>query len=130
MEQNFEPAIHVKSCYVMKSYSALNQIDPKNTSDARAQAIFEKTPMQSGKRYDFGVLWAEDNLELPHKHFAAMVYIKSLEKRLKEDQPLGVNYSNSINDDLIMRFLLRVKDTHKVESSSEREWYPLKISGW
>ena len=72
----------------MESYGALKQVDPRSSSDARAHEIFENTTVHNGKRYDVGMLWAEDNIELPNNYFSALVQLKSLEKRLTKDQTL------------------------------------------
>ena len=49
--------------------------------------------------------------------------MKSLEKRLTKDQFLREKYSNTIKEDLDKGYVVMVKDAHKVESRSEREWY-------
>ena len=69
------------------------------------------------------MLWAEDNINLRNNYFSALVQLKSLEKRLMKDQPLREKYSNTIKEDLDKGYVVRVKDAHKVEYCSEREWY-------
>ena len=123
MEQDFELASQVKSWYDMESYGALKQVDPRSSSDARAQEILENTTVHNGKRYNVRMLWAEDNIELPNNYFSALVQLKSLEKRFTKDQTLREKYSNTIKEDLDQGYVVRVKDAHKVESRSEREWY-------
>ena len=123
MEQDFELASQVKSWYDMESYGALKQVDPRSAADARALDILESTTVHIGKRYDVGMPWAEDNIELPNNYFSAVVQLKSLEKRLTKDQTLREKYSNTIKEDLGKGYVVRVKDAHKVESRSEREWY-------
>ena len=66
MEQDFELAGQVKSWYDMESYGALKQVDPRSSSDARAHEILENTTVHNGKMYNVGMLWAEDNFELPN----------------------------------------------------------------
>ena len=84
--------------------------------------ILENTTVDKGKRYNVGMLWAEDNIELPNNYYSALVQLKSLEKRLAKDQTLREKYSNTIKEDLDKCYVVRVKDAHKVESRSEREW--------
>ena len=122
MEQDFELASQIKSWY-MESYGALKQVDPRAASDARAHDILENTTLHNGKRYDVGMLWAEDNIEQPKNYFSALFQLKSLERRLTNDQALREKYSNTIKDDLDKGYVVRVKDAHMVESRSEREWY-------
>ena len=69
------------------------------------------------------MLWTEDNIELPNNYFSALVQLKSLEKRLTKDQTLREKYSSTIKEDLHKGYVVSVKDAHKVESRSEREWY-------
>ena len=123
MEQDFELASQVKSWYDMESYGTLKQVDPRSTSDARAHDILENPTVHNGKRYNVGMLWADDNIGLPNNYFSALVQFKSLEKRLAKDQTLWEKYSNTIKEDLDQGHVVRVKDAHKVESRSEREWY-------
>ena len=123
MEQDFELTSQVKSWYDMESYGALKQVDPRSSSDARAHEILENTTVHNGKRYNVGMLWAEDNIELPNKYFSALVQLKSLEKRLSKDLTLREKYSNTIIEDLDKGYVVRVKVAHKVESRSERECY-------
>ena len=103
----------------MESYGALKQVDPRSSSDARAHEILENTTVHNGKRYNVGMLWAEDNIELPNNHFSTLVQLKSLEKRLAKDQTLREKYSNTIKEDLDKGYVVRVKDAHKVEIRSE-----------
>ena len=69
MEQDFELASQVKSWYNMESYGALKQVDPQSAADARAHDFPENTTVHNGKRHDVGMLWAEDNVELPNNYF-------------------------------------------------------------
>ena len=123
MEQDFELSSQVKPWYDMESFGALKRVDPRSASDARAHDILENTTVHNGKRYNVGMLWVEDNIELPNNYFSALVQLKSLEKRLTKDQTLREKHSLTIKEDLDMGYVVRVKDAHKVESCSERGWY-------
>ena len=63
----------------MESYGALEQVDPQSAADARALDILEKTTVHNGKRYNVGMLWAKDNIELPNNYFWALVQLKPSE---------------------------------------------------
>ena len=123
MKQDFELASQIKSWYDMEWYGALKQVDPRSAADARALYTLEDTTVHNGNRYDVGMLWAEDNIEMSKNYFSALVQLKSLEKRLTKDQPLREKYLNSIKGDLYKGYAVRVKDARKVESCSERELY-------
>ena len=85
IEQDFELACQVKSWYDMESYGAFKQVDPRSAADAQAQEILETTTFHNGQRYDVGMLWADDNIQLPNNYFSSLVQLKSLEKRLSRD---------------------------------------------
>ena len=80
----------------MESYGALKQVHPLSAADAHALDILENTTVHNVKRYDVGMLWAEDNIELPNNHFSALFKLKSLEKRLTKEQTLRDKFSNTI----------------------------------
>ena len=121
--QDFELACQVKSWYDMESYGAFKQVDPRSAADARAQEILETTTFHNGQRYDVGMLWANDNVQLPNNYFSSLVQIKSLEKWLSRDTSLKENYANTIREDLEKVYLITVPDAHKVEQRSDKEWY-------
>ena len=107
----------------MESYGAFKQVDPRSAADARAQEILETTTLRNGQRYDVGMLWADDEIQLPNNYFLALVQLKSLEKRLSRDTSLKENYANTIREDLGKGYLITVPDSHKVEQRSDKEWY-------
>ena len=121
IEQDFELNCQVKSWYDMESYGKFKQVDPQFAADARAQEILETTTFHNGQRYDVGMLWAEDNIQLPNNYFSSLVQLKSLEKRLSRDTSLKENYANTIREDLGNGYLITVPDAHKVEQRSDKE---------
>ena len=64
------------------------QVDPRSAVDARAQEILGTTTFHNGQRYDVGMLWVDDNIQLPNNYFSSLVQLKSLEKRLSRDTSL------------------------------------------
>ena len=77
MEQYFELNSQLKSWYEMESYGARKQIDPRSTSDAHVQEIYENTTVLNGKSYGVGFLWAEAYIELIKNYVSALVQLKS-----------------------------------------------------
>ena len=63
----------------MESYDAFKQVDQWSAADARALDILENTTVHNGKKYDVGMLRAEDNIELPNNYCSALVQLKSLD---------------------------------------------------
>ena len=107
----------------MESYGAYKQVDPRSAADARTQEILETTTFHNGQRYDVGMLWADDNIQLPNNYFSSLVQLKSLEKRLSRDISLKEKYSNTIREDLEKGVWITVPDAHKVGQRSDKECY-------
>ena len=82
VKQDYELACQVKSWFDIKLYGACKQVDPLSAADACAQELLETTTFHNGKKYDVGMLSADDNIQLPNNYFSSMVQLKSLEKRL------------------------------------------------
>ena len=123
IEQDLELACQVKSWYDMELYDAYKLVNPRSAADARAQEILDTKTFRNGQRYDVGMLWADDNIQLPNNHFLSLVQLKSLQKRLSRDTTLNENYANTIRENLEKGYLLTVPDPHKVEQRSDKEWY-------
>ena len=123
IEQDNELASQVKSWYDIESFGANKQIDSRSAADARAHDILESTTIHNGLRYDVGMPWAADNIQLPNNYFSSLVQLKSLEKRLAKDEDLREKYTSTIKEDLNKGYVIEVPDAHKVESRSDKEWY-------
>ena len=122
IEHDNELASQVKSWYDIESFGANKQVDFRSAADARAHEIFESTTIGNGLRYDVGMLWAADNIQLPNNYFS-LVQLKTLEKRLAKDEDLREKYTSTIKEDLNKGYVIEVPDAHKVESRSDKEWY-------
>ena len=66
IEQDFELAGRVKLWYDMESYGAYKQVYPRSAADACAQEILETTTFHNGQKCDVGMLWSDDNIQLPN----------------------------------------------------------------
>ena len=100
IEHDNELASQVKSWNDIESFGANKQVDSRSDADAKAHKIIENTTVHNGLRYDVGMLWAADNTKLPNNYFSSLVQLKTLEKRLAEDEDLREKYTNTIKEDL------------------------------
>ena len=115
-------ADRVKSWYELESYGAYKNVDPRSAADQRAAKILETTTIHDGERYSVGMLWAEDDVQLPNNYYSSLVQLKSLEKRLDKDPALRSQYAETINSDIDKGYVIKVKDSN-LETRSKREWY-------
>ena len=100
----------------MESYGAYKQVDPRSPADARAQEILEITIFHNGQRYDVGMLWADDNIQLSNNYFSSLVQLMSLKKRLE-------NFAKTISEDHGKGYVIQIIDAHMVEHLSDKECY-------
>ena len=47
-----------------------------------------------------GMLWADDNVQLPNSYFSSIVLLNSLEKRLSRNTTLKENNAKTIDEDV------------------------------
>ena len=113
----------LRTWYELESYGAMKEVDPRSSADRRAVEILEKTTKHDGQRYQVGMLWANDDLDLPNNYYSALVQLKSLEKRLSKDEELRSKYSKNINDDFEKGYVFRVENPKDPSQRSKREWY-------
>ena len=78
IEHDNEFASQVKSWYDIESFGANKHVDSRSAADERAHDIIESTTVLNGLRYDVGMLWAADNIQLPDNYFSSLVQLKSL----------------------------------------------------
>ena len=123
IEYDNELASQVKSWYDIESFGANKQVDSRSAADARAHEILESITIHNGRRYDVGMLWAADSIQLPNSYFSSLVQLKLLEKRLAKDEDLREKYTSTTKEDLNKGHVIEVPDAHKVESRSDKEWY-------
>ncbi len=114
----------VKSWYEIESFGSYKQVDNRSASDEKALDILGRTTFHDGTRYSVGMLWAEENSQLPNNFFSTFAQLKSLEKRLEKDPELKSRYSQTIAEDVQKGYVVRLgKDEAKENSRTGREWY-------
>ena len=88
-----------------------------------ARLKYLKTTFHNSQRYDVGMLWAEDNTQIPNNYFLSLVLLKFLKKQLTRDTALKENYAKTIDEDIQKGYVLTVPDAHMVKQLSDEEWY-------
>ena len=123
IEHDNELASQVKSWYDIESFGGKQTGRLQICSRRKGSRDLESNTIHNALRYDVGMLWAADNIQLPHNYFSSLVQLKSLEKRLAKDEDLREKYTSTIKEDLNKGYVIEVPDAHKVESRSDKEWH-------
>ena len=98
-------------------------MDSRSADDRRANEILERTTVHKGGRYHVGMLWSEDDPELPNNYFSALAQFKSLERRLGKDPELSTSYAKTISDDLAKGYVVKIDNPQDPQQRSKTEWY-------
>ena len=74
----------------MEWYGDMKNVDSRSAADRQANDILEQTTTLKDGRYLVGMLWADEDPELPNNYFSALAQFNSLERRLDKDPELKV----------------------------------------
>ncbi|XP_039451485.2 uncharacterized protein LOC120430439 [Culex pipiens pallens] len=69
---------------------------PESTEDCRARDLLEKTTIRVGDRFQTGLLWRNDNPQLPDSFPMALKRMKALERKLAKNPVLQKNVDEQI----------------------------------
>ena len=107
----------------MESYGAMKNVDSRSAADRQANDILEQTTILKDGRYHVGMLWADEDPELPNNYFSALAQFNSLERRLDKDPELKAKYAKNINEDLTKGYVIKVDQPQEPQQRSKTEWY-------
>ena len=77
----------------------------------------------NGERYEVGLLWREDEVNLPNNFYSAMGQLKSLERCLQKDETLRKCYQETIDTDVIAGYVRKVDQAELNETKDKLQWY-------
>ena len=74
-------ADQMKKWWDMETYASVCDVSGRSKEEKRAQTILENTTKHNGKRYEVGLLWADNNPNLPNNYHSAYQQFLSMEKQ-------------------------------------------------
>ena len=94
----------------------------QSNDERRAQMILEATTRRVGERYETGLLWKRDDIQLPDSRPRAKRRLKSFERKLQKDAQLREHMSGQIQ---LYRELGYIRKLTPEEGSTrtKRTWY-------
>ena len=90
-------------------------------SDQRALDILSSTTKRAGGRYETGLLWRDDNVQLPDNREAALTRLKAVERRLSRDAILCQSYRETMNSYVTQGHASKVSADEP--ETGDRTWY-------
>ncbi|XP_044316597.1 uncharacterized protein LOC123037886 [Drosophila rhopaloa] len=112
----------VKDYFEMESFGVKLAQQVAGSDDARAQRILEDTTVKVGRRYQTGLLWKDDYAVLPRSYEMAHRRLINVEKKLKRNRQLAMEYDRIIRD-YVAKGYARKLQHDEVAVTSDRLWY-------
>ncbi|XP_070854311.1 uncharacterized protein [Drosophila suzukii] len=106
----------------MESFGVKLALQVAGSDDARAQRILEDTTVKVGRRYQTGLLWKDDYAVLPRSYEMAHRRLINVEKKLKRNGQLALEYDRIIKD-YVSKGYARKLQQDEVAVTSDRLWY-------
>ena len=73
-------AEQMKKWWDMETYASVCDVSGRSKEEKRVQANLEKTTKHNGELYEKGLLWADDNPNLPNNYYSAYQQFLSMER--------------------------------------------------
>lgn len=90
--------------------------------EKRSFAILEKTTIRSEERYESGLLWKRENINLPNNYSYAVKRFESIEKKMDKDELYRNVYTTKINEYIKKGYAVQLS-VEEAQKISPRTWY-------
>ncbi|XP_017470509.1 PREDICTED: uncharacterized protein LOC108362157 [Rhagoletis zephyria] len=114
---------------VVEDYFAADSFGVRNAdivlesdSDARAKKILAETTKNIGRQYEVGLLWREENVNLPKSYAMAKQRLLNIENKMTRDAAFAANYRREI-DKYIAKGYARLLEPEEANCESPTTWY-------
>ena len=92
----------------METYASVCDVSGRFKEEKRALSILERTTKHNGERYEVGLMWADDNPDLPNNYYSAYQQFLSMEKRLEKDSEMKNANQATIEKDIQSNFVRKL----------------------
>ena len=112
----------LKESYSTESFGVTNVKSKLTNDEERALKVMKDTIKYVGNRYEIGLLWKEDNVELPNNRNMAEQRLKCVESKCKKDPKIARQYQEKIDSYLQKNYAKRLSiEEANIENS--KTWY-------
>ena len=122
-----DDALHklVKDSFTLESFGTRPLITKQQSKeDLRAAGLLEKTTRRKDDRWETGLLWRDDNFELPtaESRSSAMRRLHGVERKLAKDDQLAELYSQKISEYMEKGYCRKLSEA-EAATTTPRTWY-------
>ena len=113
----------VERFWALESHGFSNDDDSsKSLEDERALEILKRTTRLQDGRYEVGLLWRNDNPELPNNRLQAEKRLQQLKRRFQRSPEFAAQYKTVMNDYLDKSYAMKLSKVEAARTSSHT-WY-------
>ncbi|XP_073824972.1 uncharacterized protein isoform X1 [Musca autumnalis] len=94
----------------------------ESDDDIRAKEILHESTKRVGNRFQTGLLWKNENVELPDSYTMALRRLEGVERKMKRDSNLYAAYAEVINGYIAKGYIKEVP-LENISLISNRKWY-------
>ena len=113
----------MKKWWDMETYASVCDVSGRSKEEKRALSILERTTKHNGERYEVGLMWADDNPDLPNNYYSAYQQFLSVEKRLEKDLELKEANKATIEKDLENHFVRKLDQEDNFSTENDMRGY-------
>ena len=106
-----------------ESYASNCDVTGHLKDEQRANKTLELITPFTGERYDVGLLWREDEVNLPYNFYSAMGQLMTLEQRLQKDDILRKRYQETIDTDVKAGYVRKLQQVELNATRDKLQWY-------
>ncbi|XP_058827116.1 uncharacterized protein LOC131687095 [Topomyia yanbarensis] len=119
----------VKQYFSVESLGISLQEAPDSKDNQRALSILQNTTKRIGTRYETGLLWKYDHIELPDSFGMAFKRLQCLERRMKADPVIGDSVIRQISEYQRKGYIHLATSEELDDADPRRIWYlPLGVT--
>ena len=113
----------VERFWALESHGFSNDGDTSNSlEDERALEILKRTTELKDGRYEVGLLWRNDNPELPNNRMQAEKRLQQLKRRFQRNPEFAAQYKTVMNDYIVKGYAVKLSEEEAARTSSHT-WY-------
>ncbi|XP_055618958.1 uncharacterized protein LOC129764157 [Toxorhynchites rutilus septentrionalis] len=117
----------VKQFYDIEEIGSGN-VTLRSKEEQRALDLLEQTTVRVGEKFETGLLWAKDDVELPNSYTMALRRLECLEKKMQRDPVLKENVFRQIREFVSKGYIHKATMNELNEANPRRIWYlPLGV---
>lgn len=94
----------------------------QSKNDERAEMILHATTKKTGSRYETGLLWRQDDIQLPDSKSTAVRRLQMVERRMHKDEEYARLYKDNMNH-FIEKGYAKKLSAEEASKTSSRTWY-------